>query len=176
MTFIYVKQLSDKNGFGLFYNNSKGECCPHKEDWKHVAFETEEDAQAKLYSIEAERAREDEAVPMSLEEAKSFAECHEWKFASTYAKTAPHEYLVKRWLSEEDKLLFERFVQTMKHNSVVGYFYGHKNDYLILGDHYYWFLGQHENMAINLINRTTTDYLEFKDGVYYYKGSGKNDC
>ncbi|MBP5654708.1 MAG: chloramphenicol acetyltransferase [Clostridiales bacterium] len=28
-------------------------------------------------------------------------------------------------------------------------------------------------MAVNLINRTTTDYLEFKDGVYYYKGPDK---
>ena len=69
--------------------------------------------------------------------------------------------------------MFERFVQTMKHNSVVGYFYSHKNDYLILGDHYYWFMVQYENKAINLINRTTTDYLELKDGVYRYRGGKK---
>jgi len=26
-----------------------------------------------------------------------------------------------------------------------------------------------ENMAVDLINRTTTDYLEYRDGAYYYK-------
>ena len=57
----------------------------------------------------------------------------------------------------------------MRANSVIGYFYGHKNDYLILGDHYYWYMPTPENMAIDLINRTTTYYLEYRDGAYYYK-------
>lgn len=26
-----------------------------------------------------------------------------------------------------------------------------------------------ENMAVDLINRTSTDYLEYRDGAYYYK-------
>ena len=26
-----------------------------------------------------------------------------------------------------------------------------------------------DNMAVDLINRTTTDYPEFRDGAYYYK-------
>ena len=172
MSKLYVSGF-EKDGvtlYGLFYDDYKGERHPHEEDWEHIVFDSEDEANAKLAEIEAERAREDAAVPFTIEEATAFAEAHKWKFASTYAKTAPHEYLVKRWLSEEDKLLYERFVQTMKHDSVVGYFYNHKNDYLILGDHYYWFMGQHENTAIDLINRTTTDYLEFKDGVYIYKG------
>lgn len=175
MSKIYVSEF-EQDGvtlYGLFYDDHKGERHPHEEDWKHVTFESEDEANAKLAELAAERAREDAAVPLTLEEAKSFAESHQWKFASTYAQTAPHEYLVKRWLSEEDKLMFERFVQTMKHNSVVGYFYSHRNDYLILGDHYYWFMVQYENKAINLINRTTTDYLELKDGVYRYRGGKK---
>ena len=77
---------------------------------------------------------------------------------------------MKERLPEEDKILFERFVQTIKKNAVVGYFYGHKNNYLILGDHYYWFMGQLPGKAVDLINRTTTDYLEYRDGAYYYKG------
>ena len=113
--------------------------------------------------------REDNAQAFTLEEAQAFAESHKWKFATTYAKTAPHEYIVKKWLFEDDQLLYERFVQTMKSHSVIGYFYGHKNDYLILGDHCYWFMFCPDNMAVDLINRTTTDYLECRDGVYYYK-------
>ena len=67
------------------------------------------------------------------------------------------------------RLLFERLVQTINKYSVVGYFYGHKNNYLILDDHYYWHMDYPENLAVDLINRTTTDYLEYRDGVYYYK-------
>ena len=83
------------------------------EDFKQLVFDTEADAKAKLGAIEEERQSEDAAEAFSLEEAKSFAESHRWKFATTYANTAPHEYLVKKWLSEEGRLLFERLVQTI---------------------------------------------------------------
>ena len=66
---------------------------------------------------------------------------------------------------------FQRLIQAINTRSVVGYFYGHKNNYLILGDHYYWYMPFYpDNMAVDLINRTTTDYLEYRDGEYYYKG------
>ncbi len=161
-----------KNGINweIAYKSSYGKVDTHQENFEPVRFSTEEAAQAKLIAIESERHREDIAIPFSLEEAKEYAESHRWKFASTYAKSAPHEYLVKSWLSDDDRCGYERFVATMKQNSVVGYFYGQKNNYLILGDHYYWFMGQYENMAVDLINRTTTNYLEFRDGAYYYKG------
>lgn len=111
----------------------------------------------------------------SFEEAKNFAESHKWKYASTYAKTAPHEYLVKKWLPEEDRKLFERLVQAINKNSVIGYFYSHENKYLILGDYYYWYMPFYpDNMAVDLINRTTTDYLEYRDGAYYYKPKEQN--
>lgn len=173
MSALYVSPFDaeGRQRFGLFYDDFNGNRQPHKEKWTHVAFDTEEEAVLRLSEIESERNREDAAKPFALEGAKAFAESHKWKFAKTYADSAPHEYLVKNWLSDEDKLLYERFVQTIKHNSVVGYFYGHKNDYLILGDHYYWFMGQHDNMAVDLINRTTVDYLEYRDGAYYYKGN-----
>ena len=39
-----------------------------------------------------------------------------------------------------------------------------------LGDYYYWYMPCYpDNMAVDLINRTTTDNLEFRDGAYYYK-------
>ena len=155
--------------WGLFYLDNKNEQQILKSEWKPATFETEEEALSKLNEIEAEHHREENATAFTLTDAKKYAETHRWKFASTYAKSAPHEYLVKKWLVEEDQLLYERFIATMKNNSVIGYFYGHKNNYLILGDHYYWFMPTPENMAVDLINRTTTDYLEYKDGAYYYK-------
>ena len=173
MSKVYVSDF-EENGvtrWGLFYDDVKGIRHQLTEDFKLLAFDTENEAIAKFDAIETERRSEDSAVPFSIEEAKTFAENHKWKFATTYAKTAPHEYLVKRWLSKEDRLLFERLVQTINKGSVIGYFYGHKNNYLILGDHYYWYMvdSYPENLAVDLINRTTTDYLEFRDGAYYYK-------
>ncbi len=171
MSKLYISSF-EENGivrWGLFYEDAKG--VQHlTEDFKSVIFDTEDQAKSKLAVIEAERQSEDAAIPFSFEEAKNFAESHKWKYASTYAKTAPHEYLVKKWLPEEDRKLFERLVQAINKDSVIGYFYGHENKYLILGDYYYWYMPFYpDNMAVDLINRTTTDYLEFRDGAYYYK-------
>lgn len=174
MSVVYVSSFVENEitKWGLFYEDGKG--IQHlTEEFKKLSFDTEKEAQAKLERFEAERNSENSAKPFSLEEAAVFVEQHTWKFATTYAKTAPHEYLVKKWLSDEDKLLFERFVQTINQNSVVGYFYGHKNDYLILGDHYYWYMDYPDNLAVDLINRTTIDYLEYRDGAYYYKEGAK---
>lgn len=171
MSKVFVSEFAE-NGikrWGLFYEDSKNVRQHLTEDFKPIVFDAENEARDKLDTIEAERRSEDSAVPFSLEEATVFAEGHKWKFATTYAKTAPHEYLVKKWLSKEDRLLFERLVQTINRDSVIGYFYGHKNNYLILGDHYYWYMDYPENLAVDLINRTTIDYLEYRDGAYYYK-------
>lgn len=174
MSKLYVTPFEEagKTRWGIFYEDTKG--IQHlNEDFHDVSFDTENEAKAKLLSLEAERRSEDTAIPFSKTEAKVFAENHQWKYATTYAKTAPHEYLVKRWLSQEDKLLFERLVQTINKGSVIGYFYGHKNNYLILDDYYYWYMPVYpENMAVDLINRTTIDYLEYRDGAYYYKEKG----
>ena len=86
----------------------------YKEDWQPVLFENESEARQKLIDLESERRRENAAEPFSLDEAKEYAECHFWKFASTYAKNAPHEYCIKKWLEPEDQLLYERFVATIK--------------------------------------------------------------
>ena len=173
MSKVYALEIEDDGitKWGLFYEDQKGNTQHLTEGFKKLVFDTEADAKDKLAFIEAERKSEDSAAPFSFDDAKAFVESHKWKFATTYAKTAPHEYLVKKWLSEDDRLLFERLVQTINKESVVGYFYGHKNNYLILGDHYYWYMIDcyPENLAVDLINRTTTDYLEYRDGAYYYK-------
>ena len=176
MSKLYVLSF-EENGitkWGLFYDDENGR---HHldENFKPLTFDTQAEAEAKLAEYEKERKSEDAAIAFSVEEAKAFAEDHKWKFASTYAKTAPHEYLVKKWLSDEDRLLFERLVQTINKEYVIGYFYGHENRYLILGDYYYWYMPCYpDNVAVDLINRTTIDYLEYRDGAYYYKPRENN--
>ena len=175
MSALYVSQFTD-NGierWGLFYESDQ-DIRHLTEDFKPVSFDSKEEADKKLRCMEEERRREDMAAAFSIDEAMVFAESHKWKYASTYAKTAPHEYLVKKWLPEEDRKQFERLVQTINKDHVVGYFYGHENKYLILGNYYYWYMPVYpDNMAVDLINRTTTDYLEYRDGAYYYKGSDR---
>lgn len=175
MVKLYVSVYEEDLSKYALYDDRNNAHNIYSEHWNKLIFDTKEEAEAKLAALEAERAREDSAVPFSLEEAKKYAESHYWKFASTYAKTAPHEYCIKSWLVEEDQLLYERFVATMKANSVVGYFYRHKNDYLILGDRYYWSMPHPDNLATDLINRTTTDNLEYRDGAYYYKGNRNSE-
>lgn len=168
---LYVSSCIDSGikKWSIYYDDRNG-IHQLEENFKPLIFDTQSAAEVKLKEYESERRSEDSADAFSIEDAEVFAENQKWKYASTYAKTAPHEYLVKKWLSEEDKLQFERLVQTINKESVVGYFYGHKNNYLILGDHYYWYMPCYpENMAVDLINRTTTDFLEYRDGVYYYK-------
>ena len=178
MSKLKVSSFSD-NGiqkWSLFYENTKGITQHLTEDFKQLAFDTEEQAKTKLEMMEAEKRSEDAAVSFTLTEAKNFTENHKWKFATTYAKTAPHEYLVKRWLNEEDRLLFERLVQTINEHAIIGYFYDHPNKYLILDDKYYWYMPVYpENMAVDLINRTTTDYLDLRDGVYHYKPKNEEE-
>ena len=171
MADLYTAPFEDNGAtrWGLFYESAKGR--RHlTEDFRPLAFDTEAEAVRKLRLIEDERKSEDKAVPFSMEEAEAFAGRCRWKFASTYAKTAPHEYLLKRRLPEGDRRLFERLVQTINTKPVTGYFYGHRNNYLILGSHYYWYMpGYPDNMAVDLINRTTVDHLEYRDGAYYYR-------
>ncbi len=174
MTNIYVDDFEENSlkRWGLFYENEKGILTHLTEDFKTVSFDNEAEAKEKLRLIEEERRSEDAAVAFSFDEAKAFAESHKWKFATTYAKTAPHEYLVKKWLPENEQRRFERLVQAINKDYVIGYFYGHENKYLILGDYYYWYMPCYPgNMAVDLINRTTTDYLEYRDGAYHYTGA-----
>lgn len=172
MTNLHIESFEDNEiqRWGIFYDDDKGIHRALTEDFEPIVYENVNEAQSKLDAMEAERRREDEAIPFSLEEARAFADSHKWKYATTYAKTAPHEYLVKKWLGESDRQLFERLVQTINKHAVTGFFYEHENKYLILDDHYYWYMPCYpDNMAVDLINRTTTDYLEFRDGVYHYK-------
>ena len=179
MSKVYIQAFTEENvtKWGLFFEDKWGKTKHLDEDFKHLAFDTQAEAEEKLAVIEAERRSEDAAVAFSTEEAKAFAEGHRWKFATTYAKTAPHEYLVKRWLPPEERLLFERLVQTIKRDAVLGYFHTYKNYYLILGEYYYWFMTDYypENYAVDLINRSTIDNLECRDGVYYYKSKNVGD-
>lgn len=181
MSELYLSSFIDDGGmkWGIFFNNN-GKVEPHCEKWTPqkgwipLIFNSEEEATKKFDSIIDEYKREVMAIPFTEDEARAFANRHHWTFAQSYAKTVPHEYLVKAKLPFGEKLEFERFIVTMRGNFVNGYFYNLKNKYYILDDFYYWFSG-HENMAIDLINRAPITDLKESNGIYYYE-RGRDDA
>ena len=71
-----------------------------------------------------------------------------WAFAKTYAKSNPHEYIVREKCSNVD--FFDTLCEYIKSNGHVEYFFSHRGIYLTLGDYTYWQMG-------DVINRRWND-------------------
>ncbi len=67
-------------------------------------------------------------------------------------------------------------IDSTNEKAVTGYFYNHKNNYFILGEHYYWYMDYPDNMAVDLINRTTVNFLEYNDGNYRFSEKDQTVC
>lgn len=95
MTKLYV-DLYNSNGISKYaiYDDGDKNHMPCTENRQPLVFGTKDQAQARLNDFESIRTREDNAELFTIEDAKKYAESHYWKFATTYAKTAPHECLV----------------------------------------------------------------------------------
>lgn len=82
-----------------------------------------------------------------------------WRFAKTYAKTHPHEYIVREKCSNAD--YFDCLCEYIKNNGHYEYFFSRKGIYLSIGNYTYWQMG-------NIINRRWNDmYKVNKDGQIY---------
>jgi len=64
-----------------------------------------------------------------------------WIFAKTYAKTAPHEYIVKGELSSEDQEIFVDFVIYIRENGYTKKFYSKEFSYYDIDGEKYWTMG-----------------------------------
>ena len=84
-----------------------------------------------------------------MNKIKIFIENSNWIFAKTYAKTWPHEYIVRDQINED---IFLQLVEQIQNHGYQGKFY-HKNityfDYL---NKVYWTMGAPINETI-IINR-----------------------
>ena len=65
-----------------------------------------------------------------------------WKFAKTYAKTAPHEYIVDEWNIE----LFKEICNLINSDGYEEMFYDKPFRYYNIGEYKYWYCG-------NILNR-----------------------
>ncbi len=86
-----------------------------------------------------------------------FIDNQNWRFATTYANSHPHEYLVKRLC--EDKEGFDALCNEIKNKGVQQYFFRNKYIYLTIGDYTYWAMG-------NIINRRWNK-------IYYVNENGQ---
>ena len=69
-----------------------------------------------------------------MEELLKRIEKQYWKFAKTYAKTAPHEYMLKEWNPE----LFKAICNLIDAAGYEEHFYSVKFRYYNLGEFKYW--------------------------------------
>ena len=71
---------------------------------------------------------------------RAFIERRRWQFAKTYAKFAPHEYTVRKWLPHDEDT-FEHFIKTVREYGFPGMFGRKTFTYLIVDGHKYWTMG-----------------------------------
>ena len=68
----------------------------------------------------------------------AFIKANPWRFAKTYAKFAPHEYVILGKLSDKMKKEFKWFVNFIDLNGVKAKFGKNTFTYLYLGEYKYW--------------------------------------
>jgi hypothetical protein len=84
---------------------------------------------------------------------KSFIEKSSWIFAKTYAKTWPHEYIVR---DQVDEALFIALVEHIRANGYVGKFYKMDITYFDEDGMVYWTMGDPIETT-TIINRCTKE-------------------
>jgi len=75
-----------------------------------------------------------------------------WIFAKTYAKTAPHEYVLRKMYSNPE---FDRMVKIIRHYGFMARYYNYPPTvYFIDREYYYWTMGAPVKKTI-VINRAS---------------------
>ena len=69
---------------------------------------------------------------------KKFIDANNWIFAKTYAKTAPHEYVVYDNLDSNMQKEYEWFIEQIKEKGIDEKFYQTTFRYLYFEDKKYW--------------------------------------
>lgn len=86
-----------------------------------------------------------------IDRITSYIDSVEWKFAKTYANTAPHEYTIRKWNPNLDDMFVE-MAQFIREWGYVEYFYRTPFRYFNFGELKYWTMNETiENT--NIINR-----------------------
>ncbi len=93
-----------------------------------------------------------------------FVAVEKWVFAKTYAKTWPHEYIVRERVDEN---LFVKLVEHIRANGYQGYFYKKEITYYEEDGLVYWTMGAPviETIIINRCAKENTYESRLKTGT-----------
>ena len=106
---------------------------------------------------------------------EEFVNSFDWIFAKTYAKKAPHEYIVKTNISDSDLLRkFDEVVTYIREVGFDAYYFKRRGKYYILGDYYYWTMGAPVNET-TILNRAKLSDYKLINGQWWWKGHLKNE-
>lgn len=83
-----------------------------------------------------------------------------WIFAVSYAKTHPHEYIVRGKCEDESN--FDRLCEYIKKNGHFEYFFSKRGTYCSIGDYTYWVMG-------DVINRRWNDMYKLTKNMQITK-------
>lgn len=109
---------------------------------------------------------------MSVDAFKFFVRNQKWRWAKTYADSAPHYYIVKDKLEEPWQSQFSSMVTAIREYGFDAMFYSSTNRYLIVDDWYYWTMGAPVNET-DIINKARLfDYVLWRKCWYYRKSHG----
>ncbi len=72
---------------------------------------------------------------------RRFISTRHWQFAKTYAKTAPHEYTIRKW-KPDDQADFKAFSQAITRYGKDEKWRDRKWCYLIVDGYKYWAIGE----------------------------------
>lgn len=100
---------------------------------------------------------------------RNFVSSFNWTFAKTYAKTAPHEYIVLGKVGLEHKAEFIRVAQFIRDAGFKAFYYRRSGFYYILDDNYYWTMDDNVEDT-DLINRAKLSDYELIDNSWRWKG------
>lgn len=100
---------------------------------------------------------------------KEYFNSQKWTFAKTYAAFAPHEYIIKREVS--DKEMFDNAVDYINENGMRMFYYDKEQMYLFVDGWFYWGWRdkEHPETQHGIINRCKPedyDIMWFKKGTH----------
>ena len=92
--------------------------------------------------------------------ARSFIAERQWREAVTYRETAPHEYVVRKWETDDQgNRDFDRFIECIRRFGYADFYYKVRHIYWAVDDFKYWTMGWSVDETM-VINRARVDAPE----------------
>jgi len=131
---------------------------PDPRHWDDYSDDLVPGAETQLLSMLGISSKIPERLPDEMEGFARLIERTKWKFAWTYARTYPHEYMTKALCSSEDHA---RIIDCIERYGVIERFGDSHRKYFYFEERKYWHMGEPDSEDSekwpNVINRTWVD-------------------